>query len=126
MHILGHEVQPEPPQRGRMPPTAVLKRDIGVQLDHHGRIYRGVLDGRRRQLPEPGGRDRRRPGMNPPRRLQQGAQLGPQRNRQAARTAGHPQPTLDAQVLVACFQNIGDRWPQLLACRSRRRCTTGA
>ena len=45
MHILGHEVQPEPPQRGRMPPTAVLKRDIGVQLDHHSRIYRGVLDG---------------------------------------------------------------------------------
>ena len=48
-----------------MAPAALLKRDISVQLDHQGRTDRGVLDGRRRQLSEPGGQDRRRPRVDP-------------------------------------------------------------
>jgi hypothetical protein len=108
--VFCREVQSEPADGDRMPPSTELEGNVGVQLNDDGRVDRGVVDGLGRELPEAGRRDGHRPGMNPRWWLKDRGELGLQLHREAAGAAvGILKRLFDASIFVK-QRSVCQRW----------------
>jgi hypothetical protein len=80
--VIGAQVDAQAAEDGRVPPPALLPAHVCIYLDDQQWLRRDEIDGLGRELPEPQRRDAARPGVPPPRRDEQSADLTPRHGRE--------------------------------------------